>query len=74
MAQCLFQIYSLGFLPYKYLQNQADFREKCLFVQKKDEVFSDVPVRLYIPRHKPENSAVVVYIHGGGFASGTLGR
>ena len=42
-------------------------------VQFYDTEFEGVPVRVYLPLNKLDNSRAVVYFHGGGFRLGDIG-
>ena len=42
-------------------------------VQFYDTEFEGVPVRVYLPLNKLDNSRAVIYFHGGGFRLGDIG-
>ena len=42
--------------------------------QSYDDIIAEVPVRVYTPVNKNEDSAMIVYLHGGGFAFGSIGK
>ena len=44
------------------------------FFQSYDDTIAGVPVRIYTPVNKNDDSAMIVFFHGGGFATGNVGK
>ena len=57
------------------MQHTSFFNYRYDFVfQSYDDIIAEVPVRVYTPVNKNEDSAMIVYFHGGGFAFGSIGK
>ena len=57
------------------ISNMSQYATRLHFVlQSYDDIIAEVPVRVYIPVNMNEDSAMIVYFHGGGFAFGSIGK
>ena len=57
------------------ISNMSQYATRLHFVfQSYDDIIAEVPVRVYTPVNKNEDSAIIVYFHGGGFAFGSVGK